>query len=100
MAYVVPNSDETREDQRLYTQARLVDVACLDCLAHVRVKKNSEHHTSVQWTAEAVAQCSEFARLEHEPGGRKVYAHCPRVMASIERAVQDGNIAIGAEDGY
>ena len=84
MAYVVPRSEDTREDQRLYTQARLVDVACLDCLAHVRVKKNSEHHTSVQWTAEAVGQCSEFARLDQEPGGRRVYAHCPRLMASID----------------
>lgn len=100
MAYITPRNPETLEDQRLYTQARLVDVACLDCLAHVRVKKNSEHHTSIQWTAEAVGQCSEFARLAATPEGRKVYAHCPRLAASIEHAVQDGDVTIGAEDGY
>jgi len=100
MAYVVPSRAETREDQRLYTQARLVDVACLDCLAHVGVKKNSEHHTSIQWSAEAVGQCAEFARLAGEPGGRKVYAACQRLVASIERSVRDGAVPIGAEDGW
>ena len=53
MASFVPTSDDTLEDQRLYTRARLVEVACLDCLARVGVKKNSEHHTSIQWDAEA-----------------------------------------------
>lgn len=100
MAYIVPDRAETREDQRLYTQARLVEVACLDCLARVQVKKNSPHHTSIQWTAQAVAQCSEFSRLADEPGGRKVHAHCPRMAASIEHSVEDGNVSIGAEDGY
>lgn len=100
MAYVVPRSADTLEDQRLYTRARLVDVACLDCLARVRVKKNSEHHTSIQWTAEAVAQCAEFARLDAGPGGRRVHDHCPRLAASIEAAVRDGAVRIGAEDGY
>ena len=55
MASFVPTSADTLEDQRLYTSARLVEVACLDCLARVGVKKNSEHHTSIQWTAEARA---------------------------------------------
>ena len=41
MASFVPTSADTLEDQRLYTQARLTEVACLDCLARVRVKKNS-----------------------------------------------------------
>ena len=50
MASFVPTSADTLEDQRLYTQARLVEVACLDCLARVGVKKNSEHHTSIQWS--------------------------------------------------
>ena len=49
MASFVPTSPETLEDQRLYTTARLTTVACLDCLARVGVKKNSDHHTSIQW---------------------------------------------------
>lgn len=100
MTYIAPTREETREDQRLYTEARLVDVACLDCLARVRVKKNSEHHTSIQWSAEALGHCQEFARLGTQPGGRSVHAACPRLAASIDAAVRDGAITIGAEDGY
>ena len=100
MSYIVPDSPETREDQRLYTQARMVEGACLDCLAKVRVKKNSQHQTSVQWNHGAESQCAEFAKLEAEPGGRKVYATCPRLSASIDAAVREGTVTIGAEDGY
>lgn len=93
-------TEETRSDQRLYLDGRLAEVACLDCLARVRVKKNSDHHTSVQWSSEALASCSEFARMDAQPGGRRVYATCPRLRASIERAVAEGNISVGAADGY
>ena len=44
------------------TPGPAVEVACLDCLARVGVKKNSEHHTSIQWTAEARAHCPELTR--------------------------------------
>lgn len=100
MSYIVPKDPGTLEDQQLYTQARLVDVACLDCLATVRVKKNSEAHTSVQWTGEALGNCAEFARMDAEPGGRGIYRTCTRLVASIETAVREGEISIGAEDGY
>jgi hypothetical protein len=100
MAYVVPSRTDTVEDQRLYTQARLVEVECGACAAVVQVKKNSEHHTSIQWTADAVAQCRQFARLAEEPGGRKVHAPCPRLADSIEQAVREGAVTIGAEDGW
>ena len=100
MASFVPTSAETLEDQRLYTAARMVEVACLDCLARVGVKKNSEHHTSIQWTAEALGQCQVFARMAGEPGGRRVHASCSRLAASIEAAVREGRLTIGAEDGY
>jgi hypothetical protein len=100
MASFAPTSDETLEDQRLYTQARLTEVACLDCLAKVGVKKNSEHHTSIQWHADSLSQCAEFRKMEGEPGGRHVYASCPRLGSSIERAVAEGELEIGALDGY
>ena len=100
MVSFAPTSDETLEDQRLYTTARMVEVACLDCLARVGVKKNSEHHTSIQWTAEALGQCQVFARMAGEPGGRRVHASCSRLAASIEAAVREGRLTIGAEDGY
>jgi hypothetical protein len=97
MASFVPTSPDTLEDQRLYTAARLVEVACLDCLARVGVKKNSEHHTSIQWTAEARRQCPELSR---RVGGRDAHPGCPRLVASIEAAVREGQVPIGAEDGY
>ena len=100
MVSFAPTSEETLEDQRLYTQARLTEVACLDCLAKVGVKKNSEHHTSIQWDAASLAACAEFRKMEGEPGGRHVYASCSRLSSSIERAVAEGAIEIGAEDGY
>lgn len=100
MASFVPIRAETLEDQRLYTRARLVDVECLDCLARVGVKKNSEQHTSIQWSEPAFALCQEFAKMSSAPGGRRVHAACPRLAASIESAVRDGAIPIGAEDGY
>ncbi len=100
MPSFVPTREETRQDQQLYTQARLVETACLDCLARVRVKKNSEHHTSIQWTEGALEQCQEFARLSAQPGGRPVHAACPRLAGSIDAAVREGKIPVGAEDGY
>ena len=97
MASFVPTSPDTLEDQRLYTSARLVEVACLDCLARVGVKKNSEHQTSIQWTAEARGSCPE---LNRRAGGRSGHPACPRLIASIESAVRDGLVHVGAEDGY
>ncbi len=100
MVSFAPTSEETLEDQRLYTRARLTQVACLDCLAKVGVKKNSEHHTSIQWDSESLAACAEFRRKASEPGGRHVYETCSRLRSSIERAVAEGEIEIGALDGY
>ncbi|WP_110205879.1 hypothetical protein [Nocardioides daejeonensis] len=100
MASFVPTDPETIEDQRRYTQARLVEVACQDCLAVVSVKKNSDHHTSIQWSERALGACAEFARMDHETSGRAVHTPCQRLSASIEKAVRDGQIPIGAEDGY
>ena len=100
MVSFVPTSEDTLEDQRLYTQARLNEVACLDCLARVGVKKNSEHHTSIQWRTDSLAQCAEFRKMEQAPGGRPVHATCDRLRSSIDRAVAEGEIEIGALDGY
>ena len=99
MASFVPTDPATLEEQQRYTGARLVDVQCLDCLARVRVKKNSEHQTSIQWTGEAVAACPELGNRTPS-GGRDGLRGCPRMMASIEAAVRDGSVTVGAYDGY
>ncbi|RYG18439.1 hypothetical protein EON82_22595 [bacterium] len=93
------NRSETGEDQRLYLDGRLREVACQDCLARVLVKKNSEHHTSIQWSQQALGDCAEFQRLDRE-GGRRVHTACGRLRASIEKAVEQGDLTIGATDGY
>lgn len=100
MPSFIPLRAETLEDQRLYTRARLTEVSCLDCLATVGVKKNSEHHTSIQWSGTALANCQEFAKMDSTSSGRQVHASCPRLVASIEAAVGEGDIPLGAEDGY
>jgi hypothetical protein len=97
MPSFVPTSPDTLEDQRLYTSARLVEVACLDCLATVGVKKNSEHHTSIQWSTAARSACPELAR---RTSARASHPACPRLAASIDAAVRSGDVPIGAEDGY
>jgi hypothetical protein len=99
MGLFTPTREETLEDLKLYLDGRLRELGCLDCLARVKVKKNSEHHTAVQWTAEALAHCPEFGRLAGQPGGRPVHATCSRLMASIDRAVADGELEVGAVDG-
>jgi hypothetical protein len=100
MVSFAPTSPQTVEDERLYTQARLTEVACLDCLARVRVKKNSDHHTSIQWDRESQAHCQEFQRAASQPEGRPIRVACTRLRSSIEAAVKDGVIEVGAEDGY
>ena len=75
MPSFVPTSADTLEDQRLYTRARLVEVACLDCLARVGVKKNSEHHTSIQWSdrrAEGVPGVRADGRRARRASGARV----------------------------
>jgi len=99
MASFVPTDPATLEEQRLYTTERLVEVRCLDCLAQVKVKKNSEHQTSIQWSAEAVAACPELCRRS-PTGSRDGLRGCPRMMASIDAAVRDGDLSVGAVDGY
>ena len=94
MASFVPTSEETLADQRLYTAGWLTSVSCQDCLAVVGVQKNSAHHTSIQWSAEALAACPEMGRRP-----RELHAGCPRLQASIDRAVRRGEVPIGAGDG-
>jgi hypothetical protein len=94
MTSFAPLSEETLEDRTRYLEGHLVEVACLDCLARVRVRKQSEFHTSIQWDAEATAHCAEFARARSQ-GDVRVQRGCSRLLASIDRAVRDGQVEIG-----
>jgi hypothetical protein len=96
MAYYTPLREETFEDRKLYLEGRLAEVECLDCLARVRVKKNSEYHTSIQWSTEAVDHCAEFAR-GRASGEHAVYQSCSRLKASIEAAYREGRLVTSQE---
>lgn len=95
MASFAPLSPETQADQRLYLDASLQEISCLDCLARVRVKKSSQFQTSIQWTEQAQANCAEFARKNAEAGQRLVHESCSRLKASIDAALHEGRLRIG-----
>jgi hypothetical protein len=94
MVSFAPLSPETLEDRRRYLEGHLVEVACLDCLAKVLVRKQSEFHTSIQWSAEAVSACAELSRARAE-GDYRPQNSCSRLQDSIRTAVRDGALEIG-----
>ena len=94
MVSFAPLSHETLEDRQRYLEGHLVEVACLDCLAKVRVRKQSEFHTSIQWSSEAVSACAEFARAR-ATGDLRPRQACSRLQDSIRAAVRDGAIELG-----
>ena len=96
MAYIVPSLPGTLEDRELYTRGRLAEVACRQCRAKVLVRKNSEHHTSIQLNQEEVEACEVFSDLDQQETGRPVHSGCPQLVASIEYAVSEGIITVGA----
>jgi hypothetical protein len=95
MASFAPTDPETLADRERYTADGLTSVACLDCLARVGVRKNSEHMTSVQWTAEAEAACPDLTRRIPEGSRRSIQGGCSRIYESIDAAVADGSLPIG-----
>jgi hypothetical protein len=90
MSSFVPRNAETLAERARYTSEGLTTVSCMDCLVSVRVRKNSDHQTAIQWPAEGRGMCPELAR------GNGVHEGCPRLRASIEAAVRDGLLPIGA----
>jgi hypothetical protein len=94
MVSYTPLREETLADQRLYLEGRMAEVVCGECSATVLVRKHSEFHTSIQWSAEAVARCAVFASTQ-QGGPREVHESCPRLKESIEHAVKTGRLSLG-----
>ena len=63
----------------------LVPVRCARCGACVLVAKFSPQHTSVQWSAEAVRTCLEFAYLGRPSA---LVEGCAALRDSIDAAVE------------
>jgi hypothetical protein len=74
--------------------ATLREVACDRCGAVVWVTKFSPQHTSVQWSPEATACCTEFS-LRVSAGERTALIEtCASLHASIGRAVAEGRVEV------
>ena len=76
-------------DNRLDTMP-MAQVTCRNCGARVLVRKSSWNQTSVQWNADASAQCSERTAR----GGRDVFLACSALRDSIVDAVRHGDLPI------
>ena len=74
----------TAADRREYLEHGLRELDCLHCAGRVLVKKNSWAHTSIEWTADAVARCDAFS----------AHDGCPRLHRSIEHAITAGRLQV------
>lgn len=84
-----------REDNRL-DEMPMVPVVCRNCGARVLARKSSWNQTSVQWNAEATAQCAERADAQKivTPGSRGVFLVCSALSESILDAVRHGDLSV------
>jgi hypothetical protein len=87
---------ETAADKRLYVEAGLVPVECIECGNRVLVKKNSDKHTSVQWST-ASTGCPEIAARMSAGARSGQILGCSLLKKSIDRAVQRGGLVIGGD---
>jgi hypothetical protein len=84
-----------REDNR-FDEMPMVRVVCRNCGARVLARKSSWNQTSVQWNAEATAQCAERADAQKivTPGSRGVFLVCSALSESILDAVRHGDLSV------
>lgn len=80
-----------RPDER---QSRYCPVECRACGAVVLAAKFSSQHTSVQWDAAAVRQCTEFARRALAGEQTPLIERCDAMRGSIEAAALDGRLPV------
>lgn len=82
----------TAMDRETYTVAGYQDLRCTYCDTSVKVRKNSEKHTSVQWSAEAAAACPL-----REEWARERDRSCPRLRKTIQHAFAEGIISLAPD---
>jgi hypothetical protein len=80
----------TRADRQEFLSGGLRPVECTACGTCVLVKKNSHHHTSIQWQT-PTSECPEFA-AQNRPGG--LLDTCSKLRASIEALVTEGLLEV------
>jgi len=83
-----------RPDNRL-ADAPMVPVSCQRCTASVLVRKSTWDQTSVQWSAQASAQCLERREAQKLAGhGYGVFLACSALRDSISMAAGKGALPI------
>lgn len=94
----------TARDREHYLRGGMTEIECRACHACVMVKKTSPHHTSVQWNAQARAQCNALKAIGEAGGNPAMTPTCPRLSASIDHGVTEGIIPAHSPesdpDGY
>ena len=85
-APAVDVSAQTTADRRGFLADGLRSVECSSCGTCVLVKKNSTHHTSIQWQTSTDA-CSEYA-AQTKPSA--LLDTCSMLRASIDAVVAEG----------
>ncbi|PAY22465.1 hypothetical protein CEY15_13060 [Dietzia natronolimnaea] len=85
---------DTDLDRETYTRAGFQPVECRACGTCASVRKNSEKHTSIQWTAGSDRACPVLT--DWRAGGERPQGEdtCPRMLASIRYAFAEGLIAL------
>jgi hypothetical protein len=87
-------ADETSADKRRYVEDGLTPIACRRCSTTVLVKKNSDKHTSVQWSSHAASTCPEIAAEVAAGMHSARVLGCPLLRHSIDQAVADGILTV------
>jgi len=82
-----------RPDDR---RSRYCQVQCRECGAAVLAAKFSSQHTSVQWDAAAVRECTEFARRALAGEQTPLIERCDAMRRSIEVAALDGRLPVSS----
>ena len=85
---------DRRSDPTAQLHAGREALRCDRCGATVLVSKNSLRHTSIQWSAQAVGACQEFAAATGEPNA--LVPTCSTLRGCVERAVREGRLAVSA----
>lgn len=70
------------------------EVCCARCAAVVLAAKFSPQQTSVQWTADAVRTCAEFAGRVARGEQTALIDGCASLRASIDAAARDGRLPV------
>lgn len=86
---------DTLTDRAEFLAGGLSPHRCASCGTEVLVKKNSEQHTSIQWTTDAASSCPVFA--ERVAGGQNtaLLDTCERLSESIADAAARGEFGDG-----